>query len=143
MAGDSIFYEKDGDEFVLVHQRHDLREDAKDILFRGREVAIGFSYDPDQAKQIQYTTHRHGSPETVNKWAKRTREALLKSEIGQRARERGETAAAILRSMLPHSISSDQWDIDDLNRIINTTGYLAVVVEKMGIKISEEDVYGS
>jgi hypothetical protein len=40
--------------------------------------------------------------------------------------------------MLPHSISSDQWDVEDLNRIINTTGYLAVVVEKMGITFSTD-----
>jgi len=141
MAGDHIYYEKDGNEFVLMHQVYEDPNDYrawagnKEVLYRGQEVAIGFTYDPDEERAIQYTTHRHGSPETVEEWAEKTRFALHKSRFGRAAIAEGENAAAILRSMQPHTISSDQWDIDDLNAIISTTGYLQVVLEKMGIKL--------
>ena len=101
-------------------------------------MAIGFTYDPDEDRAIQYTTHRHGSPETVDKWAATMRQALQKSPFQRNAEEPGEPAAAILRSMMPRSIASDQWDIEDLNRVIDTTGYLGVLIEKMGIKIATE-----
>ena len=145
MAGDQIYYEKDGGEFVLVHQLFDLdgfdlyglapSGSNKEVLYRGQEVAIGFTYDPDEERNIQYTTHRHGSPEDVEEWAEKTRFALQRSRFTSAAITEGENAAALLRSMQPHTISSDQWDIDDLNAIISTTGYLRVVLEKMGIKL--------
>lgn len=130
-----IYYEKVDDEFVLFIETLSGR---KDIHYRGREVAVGFTYDPDQDRAIQFTTHRHGSPETVNKWAEKMRSALQRSRFTRDAQEKGETAAAILRGMQPHIISSDQWNIKDLNRILDTTGYLAVIVKKMGITISAE-----
>lgn len=143
MAGDSIHYKKDGEDFVLIHEMYGSVEDWKDDrpteLYRGKEVAIGFTYDPDADRGIQFTTHRHGSPETVEDWANKTRFALHRSRFTREAREKGETAAAILRSMMPHIISTDQWDIEDLNRIISTTGYLKVVLDKMGINLSSEE----
>lgn len=132
---DSIYYEKDGGDFVLIHQSE---SGQKDIMWKGPEVAIGFTYDPDSDRAIQYTTHRHGSPETVDKWAEKNRFALHRSRFNHDAEVGGENAAAVLRSMMPHSIASDQWDVADLNRIIDTTGYLAVVVKKMGITLSAE-----
>ena len=117
-----IFYRKNGSEFELVHQldRHE------EILYRGKEVAIGFTYDPEQDKGIQFTTHRHGSPETVQQWVERTNHAIqrsrfLRQPLGLWAR--------------PHTIASDQWDVEDLNRIISTTGYLGVALKKLGINL--------
>ena len=141
MAGDQFYYEKDGNEFVLVHQVFELcgiltpARNNKDILYRGKEVAIGFTHDADDLNN-PYTTHRHGSPATVEEWSQKTRFELHRSRFTFAAEHEGENAAAILRSMQPHSISSDQWDIDDLNAIISTTGYLKVVLEKMGITLS-------
>ena len=119
-----FFYEKEGDEFLLVE-----RDDTfgRDIIWRGPEVAIGFTYDPDQDRGIQYTTHRHGSPETVAAWAEKQRIAI------ELANQRGIPLEAWAN---PYTISTDQWDLEDLNRIISTTGYLAVVITKMGIDLT-------
>ena len=125
-----IYYQKDGDTFVLVHDHGDGH---KDQFWAGKEVAIGFTYDQDAERGIKYTTHRHGSPESVEKWAEKMRFALHRSRFTKEAQVGGENAAAILRSMQPHTISTDQWDLEDLNRILDTTGYLQVIVEKMGI----------
>ena len=41
--------------------------------------------------------------------------------------------------MMPHTVTSDKWEIEDLNRIINTTGSLATVLQKMGIAIEQRN----
>jgi hypothetical protein len=88
-------------------------------------VAIGFTYDPNHIKEIRFTAHRHGSPESVEKWAQETRFKI------HRARFQGINLGA---AFLPHTISSDAWAVDELNRIINITGYLGLALQKMGIQ---------
>jgi hypothetical protein len=117
-----IFYRREGSEFLLVHQ---LNYGGEDILYRGREVAIGFTYDPNRIKEIRFTTHRHGSPESVEKWAQETRFKI------HRARFRGIELDARFQ---PHTISSDAWDVGELNRIINITGYLGLALQRVGIQ---------
>jgi hypothetical protein len=118
-----IFYRKEGDEYILVHQNDMFGHD--DEMWRGPEVAIGFTYDPDSPDRgIQYTTHRHGSPETVAAWAAKTAAALKVVD------DKGAPLGAWAQ---PYVFTSAQWDLEDLNRIIDTTGYLAVVVDKLGI----------
>ncbi len=135
MAKNSIYYEKDGDDFVLVFQTPD---GSRDIQWCGPEVAVGFSCNPDAERGIQYTTHRHGSPEVVESWAAQTRQGIRRGGYIAAAEVQGETAAAVLKSLQPHIISSDQWEIEDLNRILDTTGYLQVVAKKMGLTLSTD-----
>ena len=138
MSGSDIFYEKDGNEFVLVHQAYD-DPPHQCVLYQGRVVAIGFTSDPNgDERGIQFTTHRHGSPVTVEEWAETTRFALHRRRFTADPDGGGEEAVDVPRSMLPRTISSDQWDIGDLNRIISTTGSLGAILAKMGIKLSVE-----
>lgn len=137
MARNSFFYEKDGDNFVLIFESDD---GTRDTHFCGPEVAVGFTYDADADRGIQYTTHRHGSPEAVERWASSNRLALRCSGYFAAAQVQGETAAAVLRSLQPHIITSDQWEIEDLNRILDTTGYLKVALEKMGLDLATEEL---
>ncbi len=120
-----IFYRKEGNEYILVHQDKDF---GVDEMWKGPEIAIGFTYDADADRGIQYTTHRHGSPEMVEKWCEKTRVAFRGLAVD----------TPLMKSLMPRIISSDQWDVEDLNRIINTTGYLATVVEKLGIDVELE-----
>jgi hypothetical protein len=117
-----IFYRREGSEFLLIHQL--TPGDKPEVFYRGTEVAIGFTYDANHIKEIAFTTHRHGSPESVEKWAQETRFKI------QRARFEG---VKLEDWALPHTISSDAWDVDELNRILNTTGYLGTALRKMGI----------
>lgn len=125
------YYEKDGSEFVLIEERQrssalrGICSSIKRILSRSREVAIGYSYDPEAERGLQYTLHCHGNPQGVDAWATHTRKTLL---------EPHGIEASILQSLLPHTITSDQWDIQLLNHILSTTGYLGVALEKIGIK---------
>jgi len=122
-----ISYQKQDGEFVLVH-RLDLRGCAaptEHILYAGREVAIGFTYAPES--EIQFTAHRHGSPASVQDWVEKQKHGL------QRARFQ-RTPLGLWAH--PYSISSDAWEVDDLNRIINTTGYLGTALKNLGIDLT-------
>ena len=116
-----IAYEKVGTEFLLVHIHPDGH---REIWYQGPEVAIGFQYAPED--EIQFITHRHGDPTTVGLWVHKMRRAIETAEA--RTVPRGEWAQ-------PYSIKTDRWELEDLNRIISTTGYLGTVLEKMGVPI--------
>lgn len=123
-----ISYQKQHGEFVLVH-RLDLRGCnalQERILYAGKEVAIGFTYDPESDDGIQFTAHRHGSPASVQDWVEKQKHGL------QRARFQ-RTPLGLWAH--PHSISSDAWEVDDLNLIINTTGYLGTALKNLGINL--------
>jgi hypothetical protein len=124
----SSFYEKDGEEYLLVLKRlYPSRGKDRDILWRGKEVAIGFTYDPDRDQGIKFTMHKHGSPESVQGWAEKTRARIKKAE---------DNGIQLGPWAQPHVMMTAHWELEDLNRILSTTGYLEAVVEKYEIDLS-------
>lgn len=122
---DDMGYIKDGDDFVFVH--------AGDEIVRTKEVAIGFTFDEDDTRGIAFTVHRHGSPEGVQKWVDKTQFGLHRSAFAKQLSFASDKK--IIRSLSPRSIVSSQWDVDELNRLINTTGYLGRFLEVHGISL--------
>lgn len=121
---ESIRYEKRFGEFVLLH---DLNYSEPEVLYSGKEVAIGFTYYPKESSGARTLTHRHGDPVGVGGWVQQQQAANERIRFLNLGFEDWD---------LPYMISTDQWDLEDLNRIISTTGYLEVVLKKLGIELT-------
>lgn len=104
-------YRKEGDEFIF--ERRDETFLGTKIVWRGLEVAIGFTYHPEAELEAQCAVHRHGSPRSVGLWVERaTRTVYLANLQGQ--------FSGVWDN--PHMISASNWSLGDLNQIISGTG---------------------
>ena len=99
-------YRMEGEEYALV-------DEFDQIHWAGEEVAVGFSYDPDD--DIPGTMHKHGSPESVNRWASTAQKALRAAGdvLGQ------EMADAI-------TVVSGKIPLEELTKMIEISGYVGV-----------------
>ena len=61
---------------------------------------------------------KHGCPETMHKWFKKERQDLLAKGGEEWARQL-------------FLVESDKWDIGDLNKCIQITGYIGILIKKM------------
>lgn len=115
----SIRYEKDGSEFRLVH------EDGgqKDVLNVLTEVAIAYSY-AEETKS--YITHRHGSPGMIQEWVNKHNQ-LMRADYSWKVVQ----ALGLEMKM----ISSSEWNIDDLNWIIENIDGLNKVAKEQGLEL--------
>jgi len=101
-------YQKVGDVYVL-------RDDGGRVLGRYPEVAISYSIEPDNPDDfpVPGTLHRHGDPEVVARWMEDTvrvyREEGFYSECNSLRR-----------------FKSGKWDLEELNKILNITGYVGL-----------------
>ncbi len=123
---DISYIQSDGQFAIEI----DLGENvASDRIWIGHEVAVGFTYDPDPERGIQYTVHSHGHLAKVQQWADRTRFAAHKARFMGLPEE-------LCTSLVfePYVVTTDQWDPADLTHIINSTGSLGGVLERMGIQ---------
>jgi len=104
-----IYYEYDDGWYFLL-------DETRQCLWSGKEIAVGFSYDPDD-DPIPGTLHKHGSPEAINKWAAEQRKLL---------------SAAGLQDMAKRIIVvSGQIPVEDLNKIISISGYVGIWYKRM------------
>lgn len=122
-----LHYRMEGNEYALV-------DENDNIHWAGEEIAIGFSYEPDE--EIPGTLHKHGSPESVNKWAEITRKKFIESD---------QIAAPewYIRHGLPFYeglgqemadnivVVSGKMPIEELNKMIEISGYVGVWYRKM------------
>jgi len=116
-----LVYEKKFGSFYLLG-------DNGDILYMGEEVGILFSVDECNANgSVEVILHKHGDPEMVQDVC----------EIWQKAlRAQGDDLSDKMAKSF-HVITSSEWDIDKLNRVLDTSGYLKVVMGEMGIDIEK------
>lgn len=115
----SIRYEKDGSEFRLVHED----SGQKDVLNVLTEVAVAYSY-AEETKS--YITHRHGNPEMIRGW-------VNKHNLVAREQYDWDVVKALGLEM--KMISSSEWNIDDLNWIIENINGLNRVAKERGLKL--------
>jgi len=97
-------YKREDGEYVMV-------DDHGNTLWRGPEIAIAFGYNPKD-KDIRGSLHKHGDPKTVKQWADTARSALRKEMFGE---------MILITGPIP---------IEEINRMISTTGYVGVWYEK-------------
>ena len=88
------------------------------------EVALAFTYSKDEDRAIQFTLHKHGRPELVDKWfvknQKKCRDSNLLDLFG---------AMYIVRGKFP---------VEELNKCISNTGYIGTFLKNPGFKPIEE-----
>lgn len=85
------------------------------------EVAIAFSLPPED--DSMYTMHKHGSYEIVEKWLKDAQDKFRKAGFNDMADE--------LMMIV------GRFDVEHLNRVLDTTGYLGRFFEHHGIVIKK------
>ena len=89
------------------------------LLFSTEEVAV--AYNEDQRSIVL----KHGPAGTIQHWA-----AMYRTLIG---------AVGASDSMRLSVISSREWDVEELNKVINTTGYLDIFLTTVWVKEREKD----
>lgn len=88
----------------------------EELVYMSDTIAIAFTID---GKSL--TFHKHGNPEFVHGWAKEFKEKFNKA---------GYDYADDIRV-----IESNNWDVEDLNKIINITGYMKIIISKYNIQL--------
>lgn len=122
----TLLYSKSTEGFALIEKEYDGSGTCRVLdIHQVPEVAIAFSYDPDEERGNQCVLHKHGRPELVDAWAERTRKAYIQAGF-----------LDIARSI--HVISSDKWDVEELNKCLEITDYISTMLEKQGISLQPE-----
>lgn len=124
-----IFYEKDGEEFVLIFE---LDQGTRDIHGRDLEIAVAYTYSKENKNFI---TFKHGSPELVDAWAQTYNRRIR--EVLKAVPESSPAQREIIQGMQMQVISTNQWDIDDLNWVIQNINGLNRVAAKYGLELRE------
>lgn len=79
---------------------------SETTIYKGKEVAVAFSHDG-----VFAVMHTHGSPSVVRAWLQDAQNTIRQTSFPEFADEF-------------HMIVSDQWNVDDLNNILNNTSFL-------------------
>jgi len=96
--------------------------DGKTILHACDEVAIAFSKEENDV----YILHKHGSPELVKNWIDNTRQIY---------KENGFDDIAMSLYMI-----SGKFPVEDLNRILDTAGWVGYFLEKHNISLEDKRI---
>jgi len=96
--------------YRMEDDRYALVDEFDRIHWAGEEVAVAFSYHPDE--DMPGTLHQHGSPEAVNKWAAAARKKY--ADAGHY-----DLAKAII-------VFEGKILIEELNKMIEIAGYIGV-----------------
>jgi len=96
-------YEMDGEEYVFF--------DGDDELFRTEHVAIAFSVSSGL-----WTMHKHGQKAIVDQWAEVAKKKYIEAGYQNLADE-----IFVVSGVFP---------VDDLNRILSTTGFIKTFCER-------------
>lgn len=112
------WYKKDEDGlFVLVYGEDKLES----VVYRTQLVAIGYS----GLTTGDYCLHKHGRPDLVQKWF---------SNLGNKFREAGDIKAFADFAV----ISSDKWEVDELNKILENETYIVEFMNSQNAKLLTE-----
>jgi hypothetical protein len=111
-------YEKNEDGYSLINSEKSTPVYKKPI----KEVAIVFSTSLDDGF---HTLHKHGNPELVQKWYNKTHESYIKSGFNDLA-----DSLVFIQG---------EFDVDQLNRVLDTTGYLPRFLDYHDIEITHDE----
>lgn len=106
----------------------ELYEPGKDnilnVILPGEKFAIGFS----GLVSGEYVLHKHGSHELVNAWLTKTVQKFMANKEVPGAIDMAKDLAVI-------SDVIEKWDVHTVNRILDTTGYLAIFMNERGAEL--------
>jgi len=92
------------------------------------EIAIAFTKEQDGS----YILMKHGDPELVKKWVDRTREIY---------RDLGQPCSPLSPGYVPDLyMIKGKFPVEDINRILDTTGLIKVFLQKHDIKLEDKRV---
>ena len=106
-------YSYENGEYVMFYR------DNGDVLCRIEEVAIAFSKESFDGGM--WTLHKHGSKEAVQRWY---------DNVTKKYREAGLDDIADEMVMIV-----GKFPVDELNRTIETSGYIKKMIEKLGLEV--------
>lgn len=104
--------------YTKIDGTYNLVDEEGETLFSTKEICVGYSDSPD----CGVVMHKHGSPVNVEKWLGDTREKLIGAGHLDMANEF-------------KMIKSFEFPVDELNRVLDTTGYLGIYLGRCGIDI--------
>ena len=81
-------------------------------------VAVAFSMLDEETTVMR----KMGAPDSVKKWVEETQESFRTAGLDEDANQ------LIV-------LESDQWDVEDLNKILHISGYIAAFLKKNGVSI--------
>lgn len=84
-------------------------------------VAVAFSMLDENTTVM----HKMGQPETVRQWVEETQAKYRESGLDEDANK------LIV-------MESDEWDVEDLNKILHISGYIAAFLKKSGVDMTIE-----
>lgn len=119
-------HEEDGMYYLIDAERGD-------ILWSGPQVAVGFSYDPEDGS----TLHKHGSPDHVNAWATKTRAGFMEASrdfklIKDLDRSGIPVASALYEEMANQiTVIEGVFPIAELMKCIEIAGYIGIFYKKL------------
>lgn len=103
-------YRFEDPEYVLFD------DETGEVLSQMPEVAIAFSIG---SGDLMWTLHKHGREEGVGKWLNKTQKKLRSAGFGDLAGEL--------------TMITGKFPVKLINRSIDTSGYIKILCEKMGI----------
>lgn len=106
-------YRKNHGSFQWVGTKDHPILKSPEIYWQGEEIAV--MIDVENA-----VIHRHGDPAVVNAAHKKLVDSFNATGFG-------DLAKAIV------VVTSCDWDVDELNKALQTSGYIMKVLEKMGV----------
>jgi len=111
--GSHYWYFKPAKEYILMFR--------KAVIYEIEEVAVGYC----GLKSGNYVLCKHGESEAVQKWFSDTGKALRK--FGK------------IKDFADYAVvTSDQWDVEELNKLIHEDGYMKVFMNSQNSKFIEK-----
>jgi len=110
-----------------------LIDDRGEIITTYEKVALCFSYNSEEGGLL----HKHGSPESVNKWAMVTRKKYVKAaknfDLHKRLTSMGIQTSATDYNQLANEIVviEGKFAIEELQKCIDISGYVGRFYEKL------------
>jgi hypothetical protein len=94
----------------MEEEKYALVDEDDRIHWAGEEIAIAFSFDPNEDHGIQGTLHKHGDPEKVMKWAETHRKKLTEAGLPDLANE-------II-------VITGKFQLEEINKMLSISGYV-------------------
>ena len=110
-------------KYKLEDERYTLMDGGDEIAPAISQVAIAFSMDA--ISKGMDVIHKHGNLDLVKDWVENAMQGYSKAGL--------EDEAASLRMVV------GRFDLDELNHVINTTGYIDTFLKKHGITIERPE----
>lgn len=106
-----MYWSKAGKSYRLI--------DWDDVLCETDTVAIGFSV-VEHSDSYSYILHKIGDPDDVKKWLYQTQSKYYEAGLFNEIKE------LVM-------IDGDEWDVDELNKVMDISGYVPRFLLDIGV----------